>query len=92
MVSLRFSLALVSVLKNVMAKNETNEPRRSVSSAIGVAAPKNRTHYGYLSEHHTFGETAAVSGDYSPEIKAFCHFIPYEQLEDTNTVRISDPE
>ena len=40
----------------VMAKSETNEPNRLVSSAIGVAVPKNNDNYGYLSEHHGHGD------------------------------------
>lgn len=35
----------------VMARNETNEPNRLISTAIGLAVPNNREHYGYLSEH-----------------------------------------
>lgn len=54
----------------VMARNETNEPNRLVSAAIGVAMPKNLTYYGYLSEHHAFGETAKVSGEYAEDLAA----------------------
>jgi arginine decarboxylase len=54
----------------VMARNGTNEPNRLVSSAIGVAIPKNRTVHGYLSEHHAFGETAKLSGDYAEDLAA----------------------
>jgi arginine decarboxylase len=54
----------------VMARNETNEPNRLVSSAIGLAVPKDCTHYGYLSEHHTFGETARTSGEYAEDLAA----------------------
>jgi pyruvoyl-dependent arginine decarboxylase len=41
----------------VMARNETNEPNRLISAAIGLARPKSKNEYGYLSEHHAFGET-----------------------------------
>ena len=55
----------------VMARSETNEPNRLVSAAIGVAIPKDRTnHYGYLSEHHAFGETAKKSGEYAEDLAA----------------------
>lgn len=54
----------------VMARNETNEPNRLVSAAIGVAMPKDRSHYGYLSEHHSFGEVAKKSGDYAEDMAA----------------------
>ncbi len=55
----------------VMARSETNEPNRLVSAAIGVAIPKDRAnHYGYLSEHHAFGETAKKSGEYAEDLAA----------------------
>lgn len=54
----------------VMARNETNEPNRLISSAIGLAVPVNRDSYGYLSEHHAFGETDEVSGAYAEDLAA----------------------
>jgi arginine decarboxylase len=55
----------------VMARNETNEPNRLLSAAIGLAVPKAKEeHHGYLSEHHTFGETNKKSGDYTEDLAA----------------------
>jgi arginine decarboxylase len=54
----------------VMARSETNEPNRLVSAAIGLARPKDENHYGYLSEHHGFGEIAKKSGDYAEDLAA----------------------
>jgi arginine decarboxylase len=55
----------------VMARMESNEPNRLMASAIGVAVPKeNDKHYGYLSEHHCFGETAKKAGDYAEDLAA----------------------
>ena len=54
----------------VMTSNATNEPNRLVSAAIGLALPKNTEEYGYLSEHHAFGETAQKSGDYAEDLAA----------------------
>jgi arginine decarboxylase len=54
----------------VMARNETNEPNRLIASAIGLAAPKDKTHYGYLSEHHAFGEKADIAGEYAEDLAA----------------------
>ncbi len=54
----------------VMARNSTNEPNRLVSAAIGVAVPKEKNNYGYLSEHHAFGETAKKSGEYAEDLAA----------------------
>jgi len=54
----------------VMAKNETNEPNRLISAAVGLALPKEPNSYGYLSEHHAFGETAEKTGDYAEDLAA----------------------
>ena len=55
----------------VMARMESNEPNRLMSSAIGIAIPKdNGNHYGYLSEHHAFGETAKKCGEYAEDLAA----------------------
>jgi arginine decarboxylase len=54
----------------VMAQNDTNEPNRLISAAIGVAVPKERDAYGYLSEHKAFGETGRVSGEYAEDLAA----------------------
>jgi len=54
----------------VMAKSETNEPNRLISASIGLAIPKDRTHYGYLSEHHSCGETAQKCGYYAEDLAA----------------------
>ncbi|NMB48514.1 arginine decarboxylase, pyruvoyl-dependent [Candidatus Kuenenbacteria bacterium] len=55
----------------VMARVETNEPNRLVSAAIGVAVPTDKANqYGYLSEHHSFGETAQKAGDYAEDLAA----------------------
>lgn len=59
-----------SIVYVVMARNETNEPSRLVSAAIGHAMPKESNTYGYLSEHHAFGETAEVSGEYAEDLAA----------------------
>lgn len=54
----------------VMARNETNEPNRLLAASIGLAVPADRTHYGYLSEHHSFGETEEKAGDYAEDLAA----------------------
>lgn len=54
----------------VMARNETNEPNRLISAAIGLAVPKNKEAYGYLSEHHAFGEKGEKSGEYAEDLAA----------------------
>ena len=54
----------------VMARNATNEPNRLIAASIGVATPADNTQYGYLSEHHTFGETDERAGEYSEDLAA----------------------
>jgi arginine decarboxylase len=54
----------------VMARNETNEPNRLVSAAIGLALPKDVAEYGYLSEHHAYGETKEKTGEYAEDLAA----------------------
>ena len=54
----------------VVAENSTREPHRLVASSIGVAIPSDRSTYGYLSEHHSFGESEEIAGDYAEELAA----------------------
>jgi arginine decarboxylase len=54
----------------VVAENSTREPHRLVASSIGLALPTDKRTYGYLSEHHSFGETDSVAGEYAEELAA----------------------
>lgn len=54
----------------VFARNQTNEPNRLISAAIGVAVPKETDQYGYLSEHHAFGQKAEIAGEYAEDLAA----------------------
>ncbi len=54
----------------VMARNATNEPNRLIAASIGVAMPADNTQYGYLSEHHPFGETDERAGEYAEDLAA----------------------
>jgi len=54
----------------VMSRKSTNEPNRLVSAAIGLAQPKDKKQYGYISEHHTFGETMRKSSDFAEDLAA----------------------
>ncbi|HVO75523.1 MAG TPA: arginine decarboxylase, pyruvoyl-dependent [Ignavibacteriaceae bacterium] len=54
----------------VMARNSTNEPNRLIAASIGVALPADNSMYGYLSEHHPFGETEKVAGEYAEDLAA----------------------
>ena len=55
----------------VMARNQTNEPNRLLAASIGLARPTEKEKmYGYLSEHHSFGETEEKAGEYAEDIAA----------------------
>lgn len=54
----------------VMARNATNEPNRLIASSIGVAIPSDPSSYGYLSEHHPFGETDEKAGEFAEDLAA----------------------
>lgn len=58
------------VIFAVIAENSTREPHRLVASSVGLAIPADSTTYGYLSEHHSFGESDAQAGDYAEELAA----------------------
>lgn len=54
----------------VMARVGSNEPHRLVFASIGCAVPSSKDAYGYLSEHHGFGQTEQVAGDYAEDLAA----------------------
>ena len=54
----------------VVAENSTREAHRLVASSIGLAIPADHNTYGYLSEHHSFGESEDAAGDYAEELAA----------------------
>ncbi len=55
----------------VMARNETNEPNRLFAASLGLALPAEKNQmYGYLSEHHSFGQTDDKAGEYAEDLAA----------------------
>jgi arginine decarboxylase len=54
----------------VLARNDTNEPHRLMAAAIGTAVPVNEENYGYISEHHSFGEEEIIAGEYAEDLAA----------------------
>ena len=41
-----------------------------MAASVGLAIPANKNDYGYLSEHHSFGETMEEAGDYAEDLAA----------------------
>jgi len=54
----------------VLARNSTDEPHRLIASSVGVAIPSEENQYGYLSEHHSYGQTEEICGDYTEDLAA----------------------
>ncbi|HYC27069.1 MAG TPA: arginine decarboxylase, pyruvoyl-dependent, partial [Nitrososphaerales archaeon] len=54
----------------VLARNSTNEAHRLVASSIGIAIPSEASEYGYLSEHHSYGQTDEDAGEYAEDLAA----------------------
>jgi arginine decarboxylase len=54
----------------VMSRNETDEPNRQLAASVGMAYPSDRKQYGYISEHHSFGQKKQVAGDYAEDLAA----------------------
>lgn len=58
------------ILFAVLAEMATDEPGRRITSSIGLALPKDRDQYGYISEVHLHGRTADRSGEYAEDLAA----------------------
>jgi len=54
----------------VMSRLDTNEPSRLIAASIGVAIPKDPNQFGYLSEHHAYGQSDRTAGDYAEDLAA----------------------
>lgn len=54
----------------VLARNSSNEKNRLISASIGVAKPKDHGSYGYLSEHHAFGQDEEECGYFAEDLAA----------------------
>ena len=55
----------------VMSENATDEPQRVLSASVGLAIPNNPIHYGYMSEHHSFGQNKEEVGQYVEDLAAY---------------------
>jgi len=58
------------IVFSVMSQNATDEPYRQIAASVGLAVPRDHTQYGYLSEHHSFGQKKTHAGDYAEDLAA----------------------
>lgn len=54
----------------VMSENSTDEPHRIISASVGLAIPNDPSLYGYLSEHHGYGQEEQEAGQYAEDLAA----------------------
>jgi arginine decarboxylase len=54
----------------VLARCSASEPHRLIASSIGCAVPVDQQAYGYLSEHHAYGENEKTAGDFAEDLAA----------------------
>ena len=54
----------------VYDRESNNEPNRLIAASVGVAIPADASMHGYLSEHHSFGETDEKAGEYAEDLAA----------------------
>jgi arginine decarboxylase len=58
------------IVYSVISRAKTDEPQRLIGCSIGVAIPADSERFGYLSEHHAYGQTAKKAGDYAEDLAA----------------------
>jgi arginine decarboxylase len=54
----------------VYDRESNNEPNRLIAASVGLAVPADVSMHGYLSEHHSFGETDERAGEYAEDLAA----------------------
>jgi arginine decarboxylase len=54
----------------VVSEASTNEAHRLIAASVGVAVPRDSDHHGYMSEHHSTGQTDEQAGDYAEDLAA----------------------
>jgi arginine decarboxylase len=59
------------ILFLVMSESSTDEAHRLISASVGLAIPNDPRHYGYLSEHHSFGQEEKEAGQYAEDLAAY---------------------
>jgi len=54
----------------VLSRCCSNEPKRLLVASVGCAIPADKSSYGYISEHHGYGQTEKKAGDYAEDLAA----------------------
>ena len=56
------------IVHAVLAQCSSNEPHRLIVASLGCAKPADKNAYGYLAEHHAYGETDGKAGDFAEDL------------------------
>ena len=54
----------------VLSEATVREQNRLAAASVGISIPKDKNTHGYLSEHHSCGETEQEAGDYAEDLAA----------------------
>ena len=54
----------------VLSRCCSNEPKRLLAASVGCAIPADKSSYGYISEHHAYGQTEKQAGDSAEDLAA----------------------
>lgn len=54
----------------VLSEAATNEPMRQIAATVGLAIPEDKESHGYISEHHSYGETDRKAGEFAEDLAA----------------------
>lgn len=74
----------------VMSECATEEAHRLISASVGMAIPNDSSRYGYLSEHHGYGQNEKEAGQYAEDLAAY--MLATTLGEDFDTHQIWDEE
>lgn len=55
---------------SVLSRCASNEPHRLIAASVGCAVPADANAYGYLSEHHAYGQNEKTAGDFAEDLAA----------------------
>ena len=58
------------IVHSVISECSSDENHRLLAASVGVAIPRDRDQFGYLSEHHSYGQDQRVAGDYAEDLAA----------------------
>jgi arginine decarboxylase len=59
------------ILFLVMSESSTDEAHRMISASVGLARSNDPNLYGYLSEHHAFGQNENEAGQYAEDLATY---------------------